>query len=76
MQEGTLLSTHPAEELLFYHLNEALGVHRVNVDVSLKSAIFGAPGQWFANNTVGSKLGETLVHGVEDRLVKNVLTLL
>jgi len=76
VREGALLCAHPAIDLLLDHLEQALGVHRIDIDLCLKATVLGRPGQRLSYDAIRPELGEAFVHCVEDALVQDVLALL
>ena len=74
--QGTLLRTHPPVHLLFYHLEEALCVNGVYVNFGLKASVLIGPWKWLTHHAIGPEFSQTLVHGVENGFVQDMLTFL
>jgi hypothetical protein len=76
VRQGALLRTHPPIHFLLDHLEEALGVNGVDVDLGLQAAVLVRPRKRLADHSVRPELRQALVHRVEDGLVQYVLALL
>ena len=76
VRQGALLRAHPSIHFLLDHLEEALGIDGVDVDLGLETAVFVRPRQRLAYHSVRPELCQALVHRVEDGFVQYVLALL
>lgn len=76
VRQGALLCAHPPIHFLLDHLEEALSVDGVDVDLGLQAAVLVRPRKRLADHAVGPELRQALVHRVEDGLVQYVLALL
>lgn len=76
VRQGALLCAHPPVHFLLDHLEEALSVDGVDVDLGLQAAVLVRPRKRLADHAVGPELRQALVHRVEDGLVQYVLALL